>query len=103
MTALHEIWRRTVPKDVDHRYQVIRDNLTTIQAHGWLPQKAERILDVGFGSGAGAIALKEIYPKAEIIAIDNAATQQRDSDYQRRSLPKWTNFIVIEEDICSGD
>lgn len=96
MSVLFEVWRRTAPEGVVMRYGQIRRNLEVLRNEQLIPDDLEKAADVGFGSGAGSIALAELFPRATITAIDNASSQQNHPDYFRRKLPKWTSrFEVI--------
>lgn len=100
MSVLFEVWRRTVPEGVVMRYDQIRRNLETLRDEGLIPDRLGKAVDVGFGSGAGSIALAELFRQATITAIDNASSQQNDPDYFRRKLPKWTGRLeVVLDDV----
>ncbi|KAI9841507.1 MAG: hypothetical protein M1837_000668 [Sclerophora amabilis] len=53
-----------------HLY-ILEGKLTTVP----LPEKPERILDVGTGTGEWAIGMAEKYPEAEVVGTDLSATQ----------------------------
>lgn len=95
MSVLFEVWRRTVSESVVMRYDQIRRNIKTLRDEGLIPNDIEKAADVGFGSGAGSVALAELFHQAIVTAIDNASSQQNDHDYHRRKLPKWTSRLEI--------
>lgn len=77
------------------RYDQIRRNIKTLRDDGLIPDDIKKAADVGFGSGAGSIALAELFHQAIVTAIDNASSQQDHPDYCRRKLPKWTSRLEI--------
>jgi hypothetical protein len=100
VSVLFEVWKRTVPEGVVMRYGQIRRNLEVLRNEQLIPDKLEKVADVGFGSGAGSIALAELFRQATITAIDNASSQQNNPDYRRRVLPRWTSRLKdVSDDV----
>jgi len=89
-----------VPEGIVMRYGQIKRNIRTLQAEGLIPDKIERVADVGYGSGAGSIAIADLFIEATITAIDNSSSQQNYPDYHRRPLPCWTSrFEAVSNDV----
>jgi ubiquinone/menaquinone biosynthesis C-methylase UbiE len=69
----------TLAEMIDLDAEVLRDHLTEVMA--WLHERSggrtRRILDLGSGTGTGALALAQRFPGAEVTAVDVAAPMLR--------------------------
>lgn len=93
------IWPVTVPLEVNVRRLHLAHDFSRMKRSGLFPERPDNILDMGSGSGAGSVALKDVYPASHITALDNAQNWQTDSLYHRRKPPSDITFIPagIEE------
>lgn len=99
MGVVAEVWKRTVPAQVRGRFGRLQQDFVELRERGYWPEKVVRVVDVGYGSGAGAVALKDIYDLAEVVGVDNASSQQHETRYRRRNLPRWADFGECLEDV----
>lgn len=88
-----------VPREVELRYKSLYSDLNALKVDGFLPDTVQRAVDAGYGSGAGMVALKQLYPGAEVVGIDNESTQQSEIKYRVRSLLQ--GFTTVHGDICN--
>jgi hypothetical protein len=96
------LWRATVPSEVRTRHGDLTKDFTNLIAISAFPKSPHEVLDVGSGSGAGSIALRDVYPLSQITAIDSADTWQ-EALYRRRKPPSDVTFLPVKiEDFANS-
>lgn len=88
-------WLIGSPYEVRFRYDQLYTDLADLAKHGLIPRNPQSILDVGSGSGAGSCALRLLFFKAKIAAVDSAEANQNHPFYLRRKPPASVDFYPL--------
>jgi trans-aconitate methyltransferase len=87
-------WGATVPAEARSRRFDLAHDFQKLISVGLLPQNPGSILDMGSGSGAGSIALRDTFPQSQVTAIDNADNWQF-GIYKRKTPPSDIHFFPV--------
>ena len=90
-------WKTTVSSEVRSRHQNLAKDFRALVTKKIFPQSPDEVLDVGSGSGAGSVALRDVYSASLITAIDNAENWQS-GVYLRKKPPSVINFLPVSTD-----
>lgn len=94
-TQLERVWWKiSVPSEVRSRHHDLAKDFMSLVAKKIFPQSPNEVLDVGSGSGAGSVALRDIFPASRITAVDNAENWQS-GVYLRKKPPSDINFLPV--------
>jgi SAM-dependent methyltransferase len=83
--------------DAEVLHQFVSDVLDQIAVRATAPPR--RILDLGAGTGAGALALLQRYPTAEAVAVDQAAAMLRHLEGKAAALGVADRVRTVEADL----
>jgi hypothetical protein len=80
------VWLFDAPAGARFRNRCLKQDLHLLFNEGLLPKECDYILAAGSGSGAETLVLRDIFPDARIIAIDNGSTHQDNQPFSEFTL-----------------